>query len=71
MSQEMKAPEPLSDYYITWQKLFRAKCCLDNLIGHVGDFAEANVNRNEEIERDIALIFRTLEDVLPEVETDD
>ena len=62
-------PDPSWDYYITWHKLFKAKAHLEKLIKYVGQFEEAETSIDEQIESDLVVIHKLLQDVLPHVES--
>ncbi|MEH2089678.1 hypothetical protein [Nostoc sp.] len=70
ISNDLPQPDPVWDYYITWHKLFKAKSHLDKLIKYVGQFEEAESAIDEQIESDLILVIRHLEDVLPKIETE-
>ncbi|MEH2087801.1 hypothetical protein [Nostoc sp.] len=67
---DIPQPDPAWDYYITWHKLFKAKSHLDKLIKYVGQFEEGESAIDEQIESDLILVIRHLEDVLPKIETE-
>ena len=68
--EHIPQPDPTWDYYITWHKLFKAKSHLEKLIKYVGQFEDAEPEVDEQVEADVILIIKYLEDVLPKIETE-
>ncbi|MBD2415069.1 hypothetical protein FACHB389_15015 [Nostoc calcicola FACHB-389] len=66
---EIPQPEPQSDYYITWHKLYQAKYYLDKLVNYVADAEDSNTETDEEIEADLVKIISLLQNLLPKVES--